>query len=111
VFTAIGVTPQFMRENHRGMAAVEQRIAYQRELHAGDIVAVRTGVLEVRDKAIRFVHEMRDAETGTVAAITMLTGVHIDTTLRKSCAFPPAVLAAARERVVDYPLPWNTQST
>jgi acyl-CoA thioester hydrolase len=107
-FTMLGVTPSFLRDNHRGMAAVEQRIAYQRELHAGDIVAVRTGALEVRDKVVRFVHEMRNAATDEVAAVTMLTGVHMDTTLRESCAFPPAVLAAARERIVDFALPWTS---
>lgn len=105
-FTMLGVTPSFLRGSKRGMAAVEQRIAYQRELHAGDIVAVKTGVLEVRDKVVRFVHEMRNAETGQVSAITMLTGVHMDTRLRKSCAFPASVLAAARERIVEYTLPW-----
>jgi acyl-CoA thioester hydrolase len=87
------------------MVAVEQRIAYRRELHAGDTVAVRSGALETRDKVIRFVHEMRNAGTQQVAAITVLTGVHIDTTTRKSCPLPAEVLARARERTVAYELP------
>jgi acyl-CoA thioester hydrolase len=105
-FAALGLTPSYLRENKRGMAAVEQRIAYQRELHAGDIVVVRSGMLEVRDKVIRFVHEMRNAETQDVSAITMLTGVHMDTVARKSCGLPAEIVAAARSRVVDYKLPW-----
>jgi acyl-CoA thioester hydrolase len=105
-FAALGVTPTFLRENRRGMAAVDQRIAYQRELHAGDIVAVRSGVLEVRDKVIRFVHEMRNAETQEVSAITMLTGVHMDTVARKSCPFSDSVITRARAAMVDYALPW-----
>ncbi len=102
----LGATPSYLRGNGCGMVAVEQRIAYQRELHAGDTVAVRSGALEVRDKAIRFVHEMRNGETQQVAAITVLTGVHIDTTTRKSCPLPAEVLARARERTVAYELPW-----
>jgi acyl-CoA thioester hydrolase len=105
-FALLGVTPSFLRDHARGMAAVDQRIAYQRELHAGDIVTVRTGVLEARDKVIRFVHEMRNAETREVAAITMLTGVHIDRVARRSYSLPPEVLAQARSRMVDYALPW-----
>lgn len=105
-FALLGATPSYLRGNGRGMVAVEQRIAYQRELHAGDTVAVRSGALEVRDKVIRFVHEMRNAETQQVAAITVLTGVHIDTTTRKSCPLPAEVLARARERTVAYELPW-----
>ena len=38
LFHAIGITPTFLRENNRGMAAVEQTIQYKRELLAGDIV-------------------------------------------------------------------------
>ena len=34
LFTLLGLTPTFLRENARGMAAVEQNIAYKRELHA-----------------------------------------------------------------------------
>jgi acyl-CoA thioester hydrolase len=104
-FALLGATPSYLRGNARGMVAVEQRIAYRRESHAGDTVAVRSGALDVRDKVIRFAHEMRNAETQQVAAITVLTGVHIDTTTRKSCPLPAEVLARARERTVAYELP------
>src|SRR5262245_3360050 len=59
-FARIGLTPEFLRRSGRGMAAVDQRIAYQRELVAGDIVSIGTGALEVRDRVLRFVHEMRN---------------------------------------------------
>lgn len=105
-FSHLGMTTTFMRANNRGVAAVDQRIAYQHELHAGDTVAIRSGVIEVRDKVIRFFHEMRNGETGEASAITLLTGVHIDTQARKSCAFPEAFVDRAREHIVDYKLPW-----
>ena len=54
-FSHLGLTPSFLRSQQRGMAAVEQRIAYLRELHAGDSVLVRSGALEVKDKTLRFV--------------------------------------------------------
>lgn len=107
-FARIGVTPSFMRANGRGMAAVDQRIAYQRELHAGDIVAIRTGVIEVREKLLRFFHEMRNAETDEVAAVTLLVAVHMDTAARKSCALPQPVAERARRHIVDYKMPWQT---
>jgi len=105
-FAGIGLTPSFLRENGRGMAAVDQRIAYQRELHAGDIVAIRSAALEVREKSVRFVHEMRNADTQEIAAITVLTAVHMDTAVRRACALPAATITRARAAVVDYPLPW-----
>ena len=105
-FAEVGVTPSWLRDNGRGMAAVEQRVAYQRELHAGDTVRIRTGVIEVRDKVVRFVHEMKNAETGEIAALTLLTAVHMDTVRRKACALPPEFAARAREFAVDYEFPW-----
>jgi acyl-CoA thioester hydrolase len=91
LFAAIGLTPAFLRDNGRGMAAVEQSIAYRRELHAGDIVSVYSRILEVKDKAIRFEHEMRKDDTGEVAATTVLTALHLDTAARKACPFPAEV--------------------
>ena len=104
LFAAVGITPTLLRTQNRGMAAVQQNISYRRELNAGDVVMVRSAVLEVRDKVLRFVHEMRNAESGEVAAVCELTGVHIDTAARKSCPFPQHVLSLARARVQTYDL-------
>ena len=101
LFARIGLTPAFFRENGRGMAAVQQNIAYKRDLHAGDIVTIRSGILELKEKAIRFFHEMRNEATGEVSAITVLTGVHLDTRIRKSCSFPADVLDRGRAVIVD----------
>jgi acyl-CoA thioester hydrolase len=87
LFARLGLTPTYLRESGRGMAAVEQNISYRRELLAGDIVEVRSVVLEIREKSIRFRHEMRNAETGEIAAICEITGVHMDRQARKSIAF------------------------
>ncbi len=101
LFAGIGLTSSFFREKGRGMAAVQQNIAYRRELHAGDIVTIRSGILEMKEKSVRFFHEMRNDATGEVSAITVLTGVHLDTRLRKACAFPPEILDRGRVMIVD----------
>lgn len=108
LFGMLGLTPQWLRERGRGMAALDQRIAYQRELRAGDLVVVRSALLEVRDKTLRFVHVMHDGVGGQVAAVTRLVGVCMDTTARRACALPDAV----RERALGmlqpaFVLPWN----
>lgn len=90
-----------MHTRQRGMAAVDQRIAHLRELHAGDSVLVRSGALEVKDKTLRFAHEMRNVETGEPTAVTVLVAVHIDTLQRKPCALPELVAQSARTSLVD----------
>ena len=93
----IGITPSYLRNSDRGMVAVEHKVAYKRELLAGDILEVHSSILEVRDKAIVFTHEMRNGETGEIAATCQFTGVHIDKTLRKACAFSPEMRIAAEK--------------
>ncbi|MDH4107633.1 MAG: acyl-CoA thioesterase [Gammaproteobacteria bacterium] len=103
LFNAIGLTPSYMHANQRGMAAVDQHISYERELRSGAVVSVTSSVREVHTKRIVFVHEMRNDESGEVAARTTLTAVHMDTIARKSCAFPAAVVDAARALAGEAP--------
>ena len=98
-FSSIGVTPTYIRDSHCGMAAVQQNISYRRELMAGDSVEVYTVLLEIRDRVIRFTHEMRNIETGEVAAMCELTGVHMDRVARKSVPFPEAIRASAQSYI------------
>jgi acyl-CoA thioester hydrolase len=95
-FHAVGLSPSLLREQQRGMAAVDQRIAYARELHAGAVVSICTAVDEVHARRLVFTHQMVDDETGVVAARCTLVGVHLDTVARRSCPLPDAVVAAAR---------------
>ena len=101
LFLEAGITPSYLRDHHRGMAGLQQNITYKRELHAGDVVAVRSGMLEVRDKVVRFRHEMINLETAETAAIMELTVAHIDTIKRKSCPFPTAVRSRLDELMID----------
>ncbi|MFY9550315.1 MAG: thioesterase family protein [Thermoanaerobaculia bacterium] len=91
LFSAIGLTPSRLRTESSGMAGVEQHIEYKRELFAGDVVTVSSTILEVKEKAIRFAHEMKNDETGEVAARTVLVAVHLDRATRKARALPSDV--------------------
>jgi acyl-CoA thioester hydrolase len=99
VLAELGITPSYLRNKECGMAAVQQNTSYKQELLAGDVIEIRSRILEVLDKVIRFEHEMRNIETGTVVAVTELTGVHLDRRTRKSSSLPPAVRAAAEARL------------
>jgi acyl-CoA thioester hydrolase len=99
LFAAIGITPSYVREGRFGMAGVQQNISYKRELLAGDVIEIRSRVLEVRDRIVRFVHEMRNAETNEVASTCEITAAHLDRHARKSCPFPAEVKQAAEKLV------------
>ncbi len=97
LFAHLGLTPSYLRDRERGMVAVEQRVSYKRELVAGDVVVILSRLLEAREKVLRFSHEMVNSESEEIAAITEVTGVHIDRTLRKSCPLPVAIFELARK--------------
>jgi acyl-CoA thioester hydrolase len=105
-FARLGLTPSYLRDSGRGMAAVQQNIAYKRELLAGDIVEIQSRLLEIREKSIRFLHEMRNAETGEIAATCEITGVHMDRKARKSAPFEEAIRnVAMKHRSASEPEP------
>ena len=86
-FATLGLTTTYFAEQHRGMAAVQQNIAYQHELLAGNIVEVRSRALEIGDKSLRLLHEMWNAETQKFSASRELTVVHMDPRERKPLSF------------------------
>jgi len=49
LFALMGFTTRYMKESGSGMAAVDQRIQYRRELMPGDTLSVASGVLEARE--------------------------------------------------------------
>ncbi len=91
LFCEIGLTPSYLRGARTGMAGVQQNITYSQELFAGDVIEIRSHVLEVADKRLRVRHEMRNLETGELAAASEITAVHLDKTAHKATALPPAV--------------------
>lgn len=88
LFAALGMTTGYFKANRRGMAALEQRTLYKRELHAGALIRITSELLEIKPKTIRFLHRMYDTESGEEVATTELVGAHIDTDARKAVPFP-----------------------
>jgi len=109
-FHRIGLTRDFLTAHRRGMAAVEQRIAYERELRAGDTLLIHTSVLEARGKVLRFVHRMAIPDSDVFAALMMQTTVHLDMDLRKATPMPAAVLERAGAIVTAMELPWDKRA-
>ncbi len=97
-----GGTPLYMKGENRGMVAAEQRIVYRKELLAGNLVSIRSGMTEVSEKAFRFFHEMLNEETGETVAVTWLRGVHIDSVLRKACPMPEEMQKKASALISTY---------
>jgi acyl-CoA thioester hydrolase len=101
MFAWIGLTPSYLRQHGFGIAATRQEIAYRRELKPGDLISIRSAVLQMRPLRIRFYHEMLNDESGEVAAATTITGVLLDTATRKPVSFPAKVVQRGKELVIE----------
>jgi acyl-CoA thioester hydrolase len=98
----LGLNNLYFLKKHMGIAALQQNITYKSEMVAGSTVTVRTGILEIKEKVIRLVHEMRNDTTGEIAAVMVLTAVHFNTKKRKSCPFPKDILKRGRSFIIPY---------
>jgi acyl-CoA thioester hydrolase len=95
LYAALGLTASVLRSGAVHLAAVQQNISYVKELYPGDTVVVRSGVLELREKVLRFRHELCNTETGEVCAVCEFTVVCLDPEARRSRPFPPDTAAKA----------------
>jgi acyl-CoA thioester hydrolase len=101
LMSALGLTASRFKSEGIGMAAVEQHIEYKRELHAGDVVTIRSSVLSVTEKSIKVLHQMRNDETGEIAAITIIVAVHLDSIVRRARALPTDVRERAAHMIAE----------
>ena len=92
LFSVIGITSAYMREQNRGMAALEQITKYKSEVRSGELLVVKSKVVGISNKIIKFLHIMYNAETMQEVASTEILGVHMDRKIRKSCPLPTSVV-------------------
>ena len=97
LFSMIGITSSYISDNNRGMAALEQSTSYKLEVIAGEPLVIKSKVIDVTDKTIRFLHIMYKAETMQEVASTEIVGVHLNRNTRKSCSLPAEVKRKSEE--------------
>lgn len=100
-YAMIGLTASRLRSGEVHLAAVQQNISYQKELYPGDTIMVRTGVIDMREKVLRFQHELLNTESGEICATCEFTVVCLDPKTRKSQPFPAGVAQRAAELVLE----------
>jgi len=84
----IGITSTYIRNNNKGMVAVEQKIRYKEEALSGDLLVIKSRILKMKEKSVHFLHMMFNVENDRELASCELIGVHLDRKMRKSCPFP-----------------------
>ena len=102
-FTTAGVTPEFMREHDRGMAAVTENFLYKREILPGDLVQVRTCLIGFTEKTLHVWGVMIDPIKDEYCAVNDQICVHLDTVARKAVPWPEDIFKKGRSLVRERP--------
>lgn len=89
-----GLDDEYRDRTGCSLYTVEAHVRYLREVGVGADVAVRTVVLEVGPKKIRFCHEMRLGTT--LVATEELMALHVDQHAGRAVPFPDPAAALLR---------------
>jgi acyl-CoA thioester hydrolase len=93
-FLPCGLGPDYVQERGLSYFLVENRMRYRREVGLTDRVRITLQLLDVDDKRMRYVMEMREASEGWLAATSEQLALHVDMTTRKAAAFPADIREA-----------------
>jgi acyl-CoA thioesterase FadM len=93
---AAGLGPPYMAETGRGCVAVDAYVRYHRELRAGDILHIRSGVLAAEDGDLVIGHQLLDTGDGELCATVEQRTRHVELRGRRPVPLPPAQETAAR---------------
>ncbi len=96
LFRNIGISKPLLRSRNLGSAALDYTIEYRAPLQPGQAVDIRSGVLEVRGKVLRFFHHLIDSSHGGIATSIEVTAVFFDLAARKAVPIPEAVVTGAQ---------------
>ena len=102
LFAALGLTPGWMRQNRRGYSTFEFQLRFRRELNAGDLVHMRTGLLHLGGSSIRQLHRLYNVRTGELSAELDQFGVLLDLDKRRPTRIPDEFRARAGDLLVQW---------
>ena len=91
VMRLMGVTREYMVEQHGGIFALESHIRYLSEVRDGHRVAVHSRFLGRSAKRIHLIHFLLNHDKGDVAATFEMISTHVDMRIRRTSPFPEAI--------------------
>jgi acyl-CoA thioester hydrolase len=92
-FADLGLDAAYLEREGRGMFALEENTRYIAELREGEPLAVRTALVEAREKTLRFVQYLHNVGKRTLAATQEIVTAHIDLATRRTTPIPADIRA------------------
>jgi acyl-CoA thioester hydrolase len=99
----LGLSPSVIRSTRHTMVALEEHFRFHRELHAGDMMTMRSRLIDMREKTLVVYHELVNAGTGETAATMVAVSGYFNMETRRLAAWPES--AVSKGRALIGPLP------
>jgi len=94
LYAALNIGDAYREASGFSCFTVETHTLYEREVHDGDRLLVRSWLLGADTKRLHYFHEMFHAGSGERSAVQELLALHIDMSIRRVAPFPPDVHTA-----------------
>lgn len=99
LYDALDIGNAYREASGNSCFTAETHTIYEREVHLGDRIKVRTWLLGADAKRVHYFHEMFHADSGERSAVQELMALHIDMAIRRVAPFPAEKQAALAEAV------------
>ncbi|HET6306078.1 MAG TPA: thioesterase family protein [Rhodopila sp.] len=101
-YAALGVGDAYRAASGNSCFTAETHTVYEREVHLGDRLTVRSWLLGADTKRLHYFHEMFHADSGERSAVQELMALHIDMRVRRVAPYPTDRYAALQLAVKEY---------
>jgi acyl-CoA thioester hydrolase len=101
-YTALEIGDGYREVSGNSCFTAETHTLYEREVHLGDKLLVRSWLLGADTKRLHYFHEMFHIESGERSAVQELMALHIDMGRRRVAPYPQEKYAALQRAVQEF---------
>lgn len=102
LYAALNIGDAYREATGYSCFTAETHTLYEREVHLGDRLNVRSWLLGADTKRLHYFHEMFHTESGERCAAQELMALHIDMSVRRVAPYPPERYDALQQAVGDF---------
>ena len=104
LYTALDIGDAYREASGNSCFTAETHTVYEREVHLGDKLRVKSWLLGADSKRVHYFHEMFHVDSGERSAVQELMALHIDMRIRRVTPLPSGKQDALRAAVKQYAL-------
>ena len=99
LYDTLGIGNAYREASGNSSFTAETHTVYEREVHLGDKLLVRSMLLGADAKRVHYFHEMYHVDSGERSAVQEIMSLHIDMRVRKVAPCPADLQASLSEAV------------